>query len=151
VWVNLDIHQKDLPFVRVGQRALISVGGAIADVAARINFLEPMATETNRTIHARVVIPNADGRYRPGLFVSGRVVIDDIPVSVLAPNDAIVLVEGKPSIFIKEGDSFQIRAITAGRSNGLFTEILRGLDAGCIFVKKGAFTLKSELGKPAAE
>ncbi len=151
VWVNLDIHQKDLPFVRVGQKAIISVGGALAEVAARVNFLEPIATETNRTIHARVVLPNAEGRYRPGLFVSGRVVIDDLKVAVLVPNDALVLVEGQSSLFVQEGDSFQLRAIAAGRNNGAFTEIVRGLEAGKTYVTKGAFTLKSELGKPAAE
>jgi membrane fusion protein, heavy metal efflux system len=151
VWVNLDIHQKDLPFVRVGQKAIISVGGALADVTARVNFLEPIATETNRTIHARVVLPNAEGRYRPGLFVSGRIVIDDLKVAVLVPNDALVLVEGQSSLFIKEGDSFHIRAIAAGRSNSSLTEIVRGLEAGDVYVKKGAFTLKSELGKPAAD
>jgi membrane fusion protein, heavy metal efflux system len=150
VWVNLDVHQKDLPFVHVGLKAVISIGGGISEVSARINFLEPIATETNRTIHARVVIPNSEGRFRPGLFVSGRVEISDLSAAVMIPNDALVMVEGQPSVFVKEGEGFQIRTVSIGRSNGEFSEIVKGLEAGQAYVKKGAFTLKSELGKPAA-
>ena len=151
VWVNLDVHQKDLPFVRVGQRAVISLGPNMHEVEGRVTFLEPVATETNRTIHARVVIPNADGRYRPGLFVSGRIVVEDLEVPVLAPSESILMVDGKSCVFLKEGNCFRLQPVTTGRVSGAQTEIVRGLAAGQIYVTKGAFTLKSELGKPEAE
>jgi membrane fusion protein, heavy metal efflux system len=151
VWVNLDVHQKDLPFVQVGQRALVSIGTTMPDIEGRVKFLEPVATETNRTIHARVVIENREGRYRPGLFVSGRIFVEDSVVPVAVPNDAILLVEGKTSVFIREGSSFRLQTIRRGRSDRSSTEILEGLAPGQIYASKGAFTLKSELDKPAPE
>ncbi len=151
VWVNLDVHQKDLPFVHVGQRAIVSIGAAMPDAEGRVSFLEPMATETNRTIHARVVIANREGRFRPGLFVSGRIVVDDVEVPVSVPNDALVLIEGKSSVFVKEGAGFRLQAVTRGRSNGAITAIVEGLAPGQVYVSRGAFTLKSELDKPEPE
>jgi cobalt-zinc-cadmium efflux system membrane fusion protein len=151
VWANLDVHQKDLPLIQIGQSAAIGVGNAAAAVEGRISFLEPMADETNRTIHARVVIPNANGKWRPGLFVTGRIAVDDLKVPVLVPNDALILVGGKTCLFLKEGGKFRLQAVTAARTNGAFTEITGGLSAGMTYVTKGAFTLKSELGKPEAE
>lgn len=151
VWVNLDVHQKDLPLIKVGQTALIEVGNAVPSTIGRVSFLEPIATETNRTIHARVVVPNADGQYRPGLFVNGRISVDDVRVPVLVANDTLVMVEGNMCVFLKDGDEFRLQRVATGRSDGASTEITAGLAAGQIYVTKGAFTLKSELQKPEAE
>jgi len=151
VWVNLDVHQKDLPFIRTGQRAVISVGSGIPEVTGRVVFLEPLATETNRTIHARVVIPNADGRYRPGLFVTGRIPVEDVHVPVLVPNEALLMVEGNLCVFVAGQGGFRLQAVTTGRTNGTMTEILHGLEQGQMYVSQGAFTLKSELEKPESE
>jgi cobalt-zinc-cadmium efflux system membrane fusion protein len=151
VWVNLDVHQKDLPLIRTGQKAVISVGSGIPDAVGRVVFLDPLATETNRTIHARVVIPNADGRYRPGLFVTGRISVEDIRVPVLVPNEALLLVDGNMCLFIGGEDGFRLQRVTTGRTDGAFTEILQGLKPGQMFVSRGAFTLKSELEKPEAK
>jgi cobalt-zinc-cadmium efflux system membrane fusion protein len=151
VWVNLDVHQKDLSLIRPGQIAAIGVGNAMPSIEGRISFLEPMAEETNRTIHARVVLPNAEGKWRPGLFITGRIAVEDVEVKVLAPNEALIMVNGKTCVFLKDGDGFRVLQVAAGRTNGAFTEVTAGLAPGRVYVVKGAFTLKSELGKPAGE
>ena len=151
VWVNLDVHQKDLPFVRVGQKATITAGTNMPEREGRVSFLDPIATETNRTIHARVVLPNADGRYRPGLFVSGRVEVEELHVPVLVPNDALLMVDGRMCVFVREQDAFRLQAVATGRKDANQSEITDGLAAGQTVVIRGAFTLKSELGKPEAE
>ena len=151
VWVNLDVHQKDLPFVRVGQKAIIAAGTNMPEREGRVSFLDPIATETNRTIHARVVLPNADGRYRPGLFVSGRVEVEELHVPVLVPNDALLMVDGRMCVFVREQDAFRLQAVATGRKDANQSEITDGLAAGQTVVIRGAFTLKSELGKPEAE
>jgi len=148
VWVNLDVHQKDLPLIQVGQTAAIGAGNTPPTVEGRVSFLEPLAEETNRTIHARVIIPNSGGRWRPGLFVTGRIVVDDVQVPILVPSEALVMVGGKTCVFLKESDKFRLQTVTAGRTNGTLTEITQGLAAGQIYVSKGAFILKSELAKP---
>jgi cobalt-zinc-cadmium efflux system membrane fusion protein len=151
VWVNLDVHQKDLPLIQVGQTAAIGVGNTPPTMEGRVSFLEPLAEETNRTIHARVIIPNSGGRWRPGLFVTGRIVVDDVQVPILVPSEALVMVGGKTCVFLKESDKFRLQTVTAGRTNGTLTEITQGLAAGQIYVSKGAFILKSELAKPVVE
>jgi cobalt-zinc-cadmium efflux system membrane fusion protein len=151
VWVNLDVHQKDLLLIQLGQTAAVGIGSSGPTVEGRISFLEPMAEETNRTIHARVVMPNTGGKWRPGLFVTGRIAVNDVKVPILVPNDSLVMVGGRICLFLKVGGKFKLQPVTPGRTNGTSTEILQGLDAGQIYVVKGAFTLKSELGKPEEE
>jgi cobalt-zinc-cadmium efflux system membrane fusion protein len=110
-----------------------------------------MALETSRTIHARVVMPNRDGRWKPGMFVSGRIAVDDVQIPVLAPNGALLMVEGKICVFVKAGEGFKLQPVTTGRTDGVLTEIRDGLVPGQAYVIQGAFTLKSELEKPEAE
>lgn len=151
VWVHLDVQQKDLPYVRIGQTALISAAPAVAEARGVVSFLEPTASETNRTIHARVVLPNADGRWRPGMFVTGRILVEDVAAAVAVAGDALFLAEGKTCVFVEASGAFELRPVTAGRSDGRSTEIIAGLAAGEKYVLKGAFTLKSELLKPEGE
>lgn len=151
VWVNLDVHQKDLPLVQVGQMAEIGAGSGAPEVRGRVSFIEPIAYETNRTTHARVVIANSNGRWRPGLFVTGRVALNDVEVPVLVSNEALLMVGGKMCVFVREQDGFRLRPVTSGRNDGTRTEISGGLTPGEIYVTRGAITLKSELEKPEAE
>jgi membrane fusion protein, heavy metal efflux system len=151
VWVNLDVQQKDLPLVRVGQAASIGIGNEAANIVGRIRFLDPIATETNRTIHARVVVQNSSGRLRPGLFVTGRILAQNIQIPILIPNDALVMADGKMCVFVKINDAFRAQPVITGRTDGRKTEILQGLAPGQLYTAKGAFTLKSEMEKPAAE
>ncbi|MBM3792407.1 MAG: efflux RND transporter periplasmic adaptor subunit, partial [Acidobacteria bacterium] len=81
VWVNLDAHQRDLPLIRIGQRAWISAGNGMPEEEGRVTFIEPTAHETARTVHARVTLPNSSGRWPPGLFVTGRIHVDRVRIT----------------------------------------------------------------------
>jgi cobalt-zinc-cadmium efflux system membrane fusion protein len=151
VWVNLDVQQKDLPSIKVGQTGRIGIGSETAGLSGRVSFIEPVATETNRTVHARIVVANADGRLRPGLFVTGRITLDTVQVPVLVSNEALVMMDSAQCVFVKESSGFQPRPVQTGRTDGAHTEITGGLSPGQLYVVKGAFTLKSELQKPEAE
>jgi cobalt-zinc-cadmium efflux system membrane fusion protein len=151
VWVNLDVQQKDLPLIKTGQTAAIGIGTDPPSLVGRLSFIEPIATETNRTIHARVVVSNADGRLRPGLFVNGRITVDNVQVPLLVSNDALILVDGAPCVFVRENSGFRLQPVRTGRTDGSCTEISQGLSPGQLYATKGAFTLKSELQKPEAE
>jgi len=153
VWVNLDVQQKDLMSIRVGQRARIEVPNTNIRREGRIDFIEPVATATNRTIHARVVLSNRDGRFRPGLFVNGTISVGDLEVTILVPNEALILMDGNMCVFLyaKEENGFELRPVNVGRRNEAYSEIISGLAAGEMYVTKEPFILKSELGKPEAD
>lgn len=151
VWVNLDVQQKDLPGIRRGQAVILTDGPGVPEIRAAISYIEPTVIQESRTVHARVVIPNVNGKWRPGTYVSGKVAIEERTAPVLVPNEAILLIEGKPSVFVRTDRGFAPRQVQTGQTDGLLTEILAGLQPGQIYVSAGAFTLKSEMNKPEAE
>ena len=145
VWVQLSVHQRDLPSIREGQEVLISMGADMPPAAGRISYIEPIVAEQTRTALARVVLPNADGQYRPGLFVSAEIVTETVPVAVLVPPEAVQTLEGLPVVFVRTEHGFEPLFVTLGRSSRAGIEITDGLAAGEACVTQGAFELKAAL------
>jgi cobalt-zinc-cadmium efflux system membrane fusion protein len=150
VWADLKVHQQDLSHIRTGQTVVIA-GGEGLQTQGTIAFVSNIVSESSRMAFARVVVDNSDGRWRPGLFVTGRVVIDESAAAVAVPKEALVRLEGRTCVFLQTDRGFVPRTVTVGRSNDRLVEITAGLEAGQKVAGRGAYTLKSELNKPSVE
>lgn len=74
VWVDLDIYEFDLAWVRAGQKVEIGAealpGRAFEGL---VSFVQPIVNEATRTIRVRVQVENADHALKPGMFVSAMI------------------------------------------------------------------------------
>ncbi|MAE40146.1 MAG: hypothetical protein CML07_04370 [Psychrobacter sp.] len=145
VWVDLRVYQKELLFVQKGQPVIISAGDGIPDAFDEISYVGPLMDEQTRSALARVVLPNPDGHWRPGLFITGRVVINEVDVPIILPKTALQTVDGQSTVFMKTEEGFQPQPVTVGRSNETHVEILSGLESNTVVAIDGTFYLKSEL------
>ncbi len=149
VWVDLSVYPKDLPFIKKGQEVTISASYGMFDIKTEITYVGSIVHEQTRTALARVTIPNDNGRWRPGTFVTAEVTIEEIDVPIILPKTAIYTLDGKLCVFIKTEEGFKAMRIKKGRSDKTSVEIVAGVECGAIYVKKGGFMLKSELEKEA--
>jgi cobalt-zinc-cadmium efflux system membrane fusion protein len=149
VWVNLSIYQMHLPKVAVGQKVVISTGQAAPNARGVISYVSPVVDEHTRTAAARVVLPNHQGRWRPGLFVQGRITTEKREVALLVPKSALQTMDGQTVVFVEVQESFRAQPVEIGRTNDTSAEVLSGLSPGQKYVSKGGFTLKAELSKGA--
>lgn len=149
VWAELRIYQKDLAAVRKGQSVSLAAGHGVAEARGEIAYVAPMVDEKTRTGLARVVLPNPDGRWRPGLFVTARVTVEEREVPLLIPKSALQTVDEKTCVFVQTDKGFEPRPVKLGRANDTDVEVTQGLAAGQRYVTQGAFTLKAELSKAA--
>ncbi len=147
VWIYLQVYQKDLPYVRKGQKVIISAGKGLPETEGTIRYISPIIDEQTRTAEARVVLRNKRGLWKPGLFVTGRIVTEDVKVDVAVPKTALETFEGKPVVFVKTNDGFKPQPVHIGRENDTQVEIEHGLKPGQTYVLKNGFTLKAELMK----
>ena len=149
VWVDLHISAKDLPLIRKGQHVRVAVDTAMrAD--GTVSYISPVVSDETRTVLTRVVLPNPDGRWRPGLFVTAMLTASETPVAVLIPKTATQTIDGQPSVFVQTPEGFVPRPVTVGRANETHVEITAGLEAGERYATTETFLLKAELGKGAA-
>lgn len=151
VWVDLSVFPRDLSKVHVGQPVQISSSDTTVTGEGRIISISPVGNSGNQSTIARVVLDNADRRWVPGHFVNAEVVSSEVEVPLTVRDEAVQLVDDKPVVFIAEGEGFEARPVTLGRSDGRVSEVLTGLKAGEAYVSANSFVLKSELGKEDAE
>ncbi len=147
VWVKLNIYQRHLSQVSVGQEVVISADNGASDRRGRISYVSPVIDEHTRSASARVVLSNADGKWRPGLFVNGHVSVSSEEVEVAIPLTALQTIEGHSGVFIQTPEGFAFEEVTVGHRNSSHVEILHGLQPGELYVAEGGFTLKGELLK----
>jgi len=150
VWVDLKVHQQDLSHIRPGQTAVIE-GAEDLQTEGTIAFVSNIVSGTTRMAFARMTIPNPEGRWRPGLFVTGQIVVDEVSADVVVPKDALVRLDGQTCVFLQTDRGFVPQTVAVGRSNDSSVEITAGLKIGQKYVGRGAHTLKSELNKPSVE
>ena len=146
VWVDLNIAAKDLPLVRKGQRVVIAANTTLK-AEGTVSYVSPVVSDETRTVITRVVLPNPDGRWRPGLFVTATITASETPVAVLIPKTAIQTIEGKPTVFVQTPEGFTPRPVTLGQPNETHVEITAGLQPGERYAATETFVLKADLGK----
>lgn len=150
VWVGVTVYAKDLNVVKTGQTVTVKSEALGLKAAGTLTYLGPLVGEQTRTAQGRVVVPNTEGYWRPGLFVAVEVVQEEVPVSVAVPVDALQTYRDWSVVFVQYGDLFEVRPLELGRNDGKWVEVLHGLLPGERYVARNSFILKADLGKAGA-
>jgi len=150
VWIDATVYPQDIPHVVTGRPVIVSAPGIDTHRGA-ITYVSPKVDEGTRTGMARVVLPNADGHWRPGMFVRADLVISTEDARVVVPDSAIQTIDNQPVVFVEEHEGFEKRPVVLGKRNGTHCEVLSGLNPGERYAVTGSFILKAELGKAEAE
>ena len=150
VGVEINVYQKDLAAVRPGERVQVLAGPGIGDAEGTVSFVSPVLDQATRTAIARVVLPNPSGVWRPGLFVTARI-LDPQPAAVVVPRTALQRMGGAPVVFVVDGETVTPRPVRLGRGGRRWVEIAGGLAGGERYAEDGTFLLKAELDAGAGD
>lgn len=150
VWVDLDVYPPDHGRLRAGQRVRVDAGDGTPPVESTIAYLSPVGAASTQTLLARVVLPNPDGAWRPGLFVTAQVEVGAAEVPVAVAASAIQRLRDRDVVFLADGDRFEAQPVELGRRDGERVELRAGLEAGQRYVARNSFVVKAEAGKSGA-
>lgn len=149
VWVAIGIYQSALPQIAVGRPVVLSASHGALQESGTVAYVSPVVDQATRTASARVVLPNPDGVWRPGLYVTATV-YDPWPAPIVIARQALQTVEQRPVVFVVEGERFVVRPVTVGRVGRSRVEISEGLSPGERFAEERSFLVKAELAKGEA-
>lgn len=150
VWVDVTVNTRDIAAVRAGQEATVQSTDLGSEVTGRVSYIGPLVGQETRAATARIVLPNTDGRWRPGLFVTVRLVREATTVLQAVSTDAIQTFRDWQVVFVKYGDWFEARPLELGRSDGEWVEVVKGLAPGEQYAAANSFAVKAEIGKLGA-
>jgi membrane fusion protein, heavy metal efflux system len=121
---------------------------------ARIDAVGAGLDPATRTLGVRATVANANGRLKPSMLATVEVEGGARVTAMLLPDDAVQLVDGKPTVFVahpdaKGGARLERRAVVLGTRSGGQVAVTRGLESGDVVVVAGAFAVKAEFQKGA--
>lgn len=145
--LHLQVFPGDAGKIKPGQPVEVNAGGQQA--RTRIEYITPRHGETP-TLEVHAPVDNRAGNWVPNQAVEGWITVAETPVAVRVDNRALQTFRDWQVVFIKVGDTYEIRPLALGRSDGQFTEVLDGLTAGDEYVVENAFVLKADLEKSGA-
>ncbi len=146
LWLDIAIPEAQAGGLGAGDKAVFypAEQGAPA-LTGRLESLLPALDHSSRTLTARVLLHNPEGRLRPG--ASGRVVLQAASEAsgLFIPTEALIRT-GKRSLVMLAGTGSEFHPVTvrAGAEMGSRTQILAGLEEGQELVASGQFLLDSE-------
>jgi RND family efflux transporter MFP subunit len=147
VWVDADIYQYELPWIKVGQPVTMTLDYMPGETfQGKIDYIYPYLKEATRTAKVRLRFSNPGLKLKPEMFAQVKI---ESPVShqaVVAPADAVIDTGLKQHVFIALGQGrFEPREVKLGvlGDDGL-REVLAGLKGGEDVVTSAQFMLDSE-------
>ncbi len=157
VWVRLEVHERDLAWVRPGVEVRIAAAGLPGEhLDGRVALLEPVVEESRRTVGVRVEAANSGRRLKPGMFVTARLLPPTEAEEELVIPLSAALITGRRAVVYVQSDprlpTFDAREVILGPRAGDEVVVREGLTAGELVVVRGNFKLDSELqirGRPS--
>jgi len=150
VWADFSIPRRDLRRVKVGDTVIVDPEDGNEPVTSKITYLSPVGTSDTQSGLARAVVTNADGRLRPGLFVGGRLVLEQTPAAIAIRVGALQSMDGRNVVFVRNGEKFEPREVELGQRDNERAEVLFGLEEGDVYAAKNSFVIKAEIAKASA-
>lgn len=144
VWVVVNVYQKDLPYVRVGDTVTIQTDTYPEVFHGRISYVAASLDPSTRTLQARIETTNPGEKLKKDMYVVATVNAGTIPNAIALP-DASVLrdSENQPFVYAAAApNQFGRRPVTLGESLNGQTEITSGLKAGDQVIGNGSLFLQ---------
>ncbi|MEY4589978.1 MAG: hypothetical protein RL497_2054 [Pseudomonadota bacterium] len=145
--VHLHAFPQDAHKLKTGQTVVLNAEGRRAS-----SKIESLTSHEDGapTLIAHIPLPNSLREWVPNQSLMGAVRLADIPVALMIDNRALQAFRDWQVVFIQVGDTYEIRPLELGRSDGAFTEVLSGLNAGDRYVVENSYLLKADLEKSGA-
>ncbi len=145
VWLIADIYEYELPFVKEGQRAAISLSYFPGkEIASRIEYVYPALSGDTRTAKIRFTLPNPRGQLKPQMFTNVEIKVD-IGKKLVIPEDAVIDTGLRQVVYVDKGDGyFEPRQVMLGMKTEGLWEVLQGLKAGEKVASSATFLIDAE-------
>jgi Cu(I)/Ag(I) efflux system membrane fusion protein len=166
VWVEAQVYEADLPFLKVGQELSLTTTAQPTRQfpSGKLAFIQPHLDANTRTIKVRFDIPNPGRDLRPGMYATVHLQVaaselDLLPADardkqkrqyrmglVLAvPEQAVIDTGSRKFVYREAGpDVYEGVEVQLGPRSGGYYPVIRGLSEGDQVATVGSFLIDAE-------
>jgi len=128
--LQLTVPEADLALIKTEMPVAFSVAAfGDAKFQGTVKFISPNVREATRDLVVEAVVPNTEGKLKPGMFAVVKVALGEHPRPVV-PVTALVKDETNARVFVVVGGQVQERTVQLGAQQGDLTAVLNGVKVG---------------------
>lgn len=136
--IEFKLEEVDRGRIQLGQKIRIRVDAIPEkEFNAEMDWISPIASlnfkgfgPPEKAFPAQATLKNLDPRLRPGMSATAEIVIENQPNALLIPAKASFMHNGKPAVYVQQGQGFSLREIQVGKRNDTDIVVLSGLREG---------------------
>ena len=147
VWANFDVYENQISNFKVGQDISITTNAYPNETfKAKVSFIDPVLNQETRTVTMRAVLNNSKGKFKPAMFVTGKVEATEKQTEqqLSIPATAVLWTGKRSVVYVKPDASkpvFEMREVVLGGRAGENYLVEKGLKSGEEIVTNGVFTI----------
>jgi membrane fusion protein, copper/silver efflux system len=151
IWVLASIYEYELPFVKAGQQADMTLSYLPGRTyRGRVALVYPVLESATRTAQVRLEFPNPELDLKPEMFADVEL-HSDLGQRLSVPESAVLATGTRSIVFVARGEGyFEPREVHLGLRLPDAVEVLDGLSEGESIVSSGNFLIDSESKLKAA-
>jgi len=145
VWILGEIYEYELPFIKTGQEAKVSLSYYPGEsFTGKIIYIYPYLKPETRTNQVRIEVDNPGLKLKPEMFANLEIHVD-YGTRLTVPADAVLDAGATKIVFIAKGDGyFEPREVKLGVRGQDMYEVLGGVSDGENVVTSATFLIDSE-------
>ncbi len=149
VWVEVEIFEKQLPWIQLGAAAEMQVGFLPGRKwLGSVDFIYPTLDSKTRTAKVRLKFPNQDLSLKPNMYATISIESIFDRESLFVPKEAVIRTGDQDRVVLALGQGrFKSIEVVSGMQNQNAIEIISGLDEGEEVVVSAQFLIDSESSK----
>jgi HlyD family secretion protein len=101
----------------------------------------PKAAMGSRNFVVKIRVENPSRTILPGMFARGQIAVEERPNAIVVDKDAVIVRQGRPTVFVVEGGKAEQRPVEVGLTNADWAEITYGVSPGDRVIVMGQQTL----------
>ena len=152
VWALIDIAERDLGAIAVGQSATVRARSFPGrDFTGKIEVVYPEINKETRTARLRVALPNPEELLLHDMYVDAEIEIGSGTPVLAVPESAVMDTGSKQAVFVDKGQGrLEPRDVKLGQRGDGYVEIRQGVTEGDPVVVSANFLVDAESNLKAA-
>jgi cobalt-zinc-cadmium efflux system membrane fusion protein len=150
IWVDLHVFGADAQHIKAGVPVEVTRMSDGLKTVVTLERVLPGTSTASQSAVARATIDNSDGLWRPGSAVKARITVDRSQVALIVPIAALQTFRDWDVVFIKVGDTYEIRPVEMDRRDATHVEIISGINPGDLVVVEQSYLVKADIEKSGA-
>lgn len=135
---EIKVHESSLEKIHIGLPVQISIDalpgrtftGKVVTIAPLPDATSMFMNPDLKVYNTQIEIDGNGEELRNGMSCQAEIIIKQFADTLFVPLQAVLRVDGQPTVYLARGEGFEARPVTTGLDNNRMIQILAGLSAG---------------------